>query len=323
MIKNKKLLLLFLSILVFVISCKTYISNNETYTYNKRNPYPNMEILKYNNRLAYNFPNKKSNKLIIITEGSGFESVLGIKEDGIWSQVGMGSQLLQELHTNYTLLILEKLNRQPGKVYFEDMEDRANYTAENLLVGYVETIDCYFAEHDFSSIILVGASEGAMLLPLLYEKMRNKDKVIAMISIGFGGLSMYESYTILNTKRTGYPQDWIEMFSDILNTFNPRNNSKFPNSYEENYYNLTYRWFSSFFHIRPFDYYKNINIPILFVHGMNDYNIPFESTAYIQENIPDKPFQYQYYKWEHQPRTNPDIIQFRKNLAYWIIQAFE
>jgi pimeloyl-ACP methyl ester carboxylesterase len=320
MVKNKKLLLLFFSIIVFAISCETYTYNGKTYTYNKRNPYPNMEILKYNNRFAYNFHNKKSDKLIILTEGSGFESVLGVKENGIWSQVGNSAQLLQELHMKYTLLILEKLNRQPGIVYSEDMEDRANYTAVNLLAGYVETVDCYLAEHNFSSIILIGTSEGAMLLPLLYEKIRNKDKVIAMVSIGFGGLSMYESYNILNTKRKGYPQEWLDMFSDILNTFNP-NNGKLPNSYEENYYNLTYRWFNSFFHIKPFDYYKNINIPILFVHGMSDYNIPFESTAYIQENLPEKTFQYQYYQWDHQPRTNPDIIQFRKNLAEWIIQV--
>jgi len=321
MVRNKKLLLLFFSILVFIISCETYTYKGKKYTYNKRNPYPNMEILKYNNRLAYNFPNKKSDKLIIHTEGSGFESVLGVNENGIWSQVGYCTQTLQELRSKYTFLILEKLNRQPGKVYSEDMEDRANYTAENLLTGYVETVDCYLAEHNFSSIILIGTSEGAMLLPLLYEKMKDKNKVIAMISISFGGLSMYESYNILNTARTGiYPQNWLDMFSDILKTFNPKN-GKFPNSYEENYYDLTYRWFNSFSRIRPFDYYKNINIPILFVHGMDDYNIPFESTAYIQENLPDKPFQYQYYKWDHQPRTNPDIIQFRKNLAYWIIQV--
>jgi pimeloyl-ACP methyl ester carboxylesterase len=168
------------------------------------------------------------------------------------------------------------------------------------------------------SILMIGA----ILLPLLYEKMRDKNKVIAMLSLGFGGLSIYESLNILNTTRTGYPQEWTDMFSDILTTFHP-DNEKFPNSYKENYHDLTCRWFNSFVHIRPFDYYKNINIPVLFVHGMNDYNIPFESTSYIQENLSEKPFQYQYYQWDHQPKTDPDIIQFRRNLAYWIIQVFK
>jgi pimeloyl-ACP methyl ester carboxylesterase len=139
-----------------------------------------------------------------------------------------------------------------------------------------------------------------------------------MVSISYGGLSLYESYTILSTARTGYPLDWVEMFNYILNTYNPVNN-EFPNSFEEDIYGLTYRWFSSIIHIKPFDYYRNINIPILFVHGNNDYNVPVESTGYIQQNLPEKPFEYYYYNWDHQPHTKPDILQFRKEIAEWIM----
>jgi pimeloyl-ACP methyl ester carboxylesterase len=278
-----------------------------------------METLRYTNSQAYLFPNKDSKKLIIVIEGSGWSSVLGEKQNNIWVSVQYGAQFLQVLSKNYTFLILEKLNRQPGMVYFEDMEDRANYTAENLIACYTESINSFLADHSFSTIVLIAESEGAALLPLVYEKIDNKDKIIAMVSISFGGLSMYESYSILASSRSGFPQEWLGMFSNMLSVYNPENN-EFPNSFSENYYNVTYRWFSSFVHIRPIDYYKNIDVPILFVHGISDYYIPVESTAYIQENLPEKPFEYKYFQWDHQPRNKQDTLQFRKELAEWILK---
>jgi dipeptidyl aminopeptidase/acylaminoacyl peptidase len=86
----------------------------------------------------------------------------------------------------------------------------------------------------------------------------------------------------------------------------------------ENVYDVTFRWFNSFKNIRPFDYYKNINIPVLFVHGDNDYNIPVQSTVYIQENLPEKPFTYKYFEWGHQPEKYSDVITFRNEVAEWI-----
>ena len=169
----------------------------------------------------------------------------------------------------------------------------------------------------FPPYVLFGASEGAMLLPLVYEKINNKNSVVAMISMGFGGLSWYESFRIISTTRSGIPQEWAEAFTDLLDTFNPEK-TEFPNSFEEDYYGMTYRYFSSFMHIRPFDYYKNINIPILFIHGRSDSNLPVESTAYIQENLPYKPFTYKYYPWAHQPENSADMIQLRRDIARWI-----
>ena len=315
MIKQKKIIfVLFLILTVLFISCAT--NSDTTYSYNRENPYPGMEILRYANSQAYLFPNESSDKLIIVFEGSGWDSVLGEKQGNIWVSVRLGSQILHELKNDYTILIPEKLRRQPGMVYIEDMEDRANYTAENLLACYAESINGYLRDHNFSSIVLIGSSEGALLLPLLYEKMNNKNSVVAMVSISFGGLSAYESYRIISTT-SGIPQDWAEMFTDKLDTFNPEK-TEFPDSFEEDYYGMTYRFDKSVIHIRPFDYYKNINIPILFIHGRTDYIVPAESTAYIQENLPEKPFLYWYFPWAHQPSNLKEITQFRRMIAEWI-----
>jgi len=314
--KNTTFFFLFSIIAVLFVSCST--TAKTTYSYNREDPYPGMEIVRYANSQAYAFPNEESDKLLIILEGGGWESVLGEKQGNIWTSVGYCEDFIKEFKNDYTILIPEKLKRQPGIVYREDMDDRANYTARNLLTCYNESINGYLTDHAFSSIVVIGFSEGAMLLPLIYEAIDNKNRVVAMVSISFGGLSMYESYKILSTQRSGFPQEWTYIFKDFLNTFDPEK-PKLPDSFEEDYFDTTYRWISSSVHIRPFDYYKKITIPILFIHGLLDGSLPFESTVYIQENLPEKPFDYRYFhEMGHAPANLNQLIQFRKEIAEWI-----
>jgi hypothetical protein len=306
--KNKALVLVFFIIYIFS-SCATF---------NHTNPYPGMEILRYGNSQAYVFKNALSNKIIINIDGSGWESVLGVKDKQKWKSTQNGAQFLQVLGGAYTIFIPEKLKRQPGMVYFADMEDRANYTADNLLNCYIESINGYLSENSFSSIILIGTSEGAVLLPSIYESMNDKDKVKALVSISFGGLSLYESYRILSAREDMLPE-YKNMYLYFVEAFMP-DRSEFPVSFEEDVFGSTHRWFNSFKDIRPFDFYKNISIPVLFVHGDYDYAIPVESTIYIQENLPEKPFTYKYFNWAHQPRLYYDVLSFRNEVAEWIVQ---
>ena len=52
---------------------------------------------------------------------------------------------------------------------------------------------------------------------------------------------------------------------------------------------------------RPFDFYVNIEIPVLFIHGGMDVNIPVGSTRHVEQNLQDKSFDFIYYReW----RTN-------------------
>jgi esterase/lipase len=278
-----------------------------------------MEIVNYENSHTYIFKNEASNKLLVIIEGSGMYSVLGIKINETWVNFGMGAPMLQDLGDRYTIMILEKLNRQPGQNYFADMEDRANYTANNLVDCYVESVNGYLAENLFSSVIIAGFSEGACLLPLVYERIEKKDRVKALVSMAFGGFSWYESiYTL--SKKQNLPKEYENMYRYFIEIYKP-GETVFPDTYKEHILGMTYRWYNSFGNLKPFDYYKNINIPVLFIHGINDYNLPVESTVYVQENLTEKPFEYKYYKWEHGPRKYGDIIQLRKEMAEWIIKA--
>jgi pimeloyl-ACP methyl ester carboxylesterase len=262
-----------------------------------------MEIARYGKSHAYVFENELSDKLIITIEGSGWDSVLGTKNEKKWLVTHDGAQFLQVLRDRYTFFIPEKFGRQPGFEYSGDMEDRAKYTADNLLACYLESINEYLVEHSFSSIVLIGSSEGGILLPLIYEGMNNKDLVTAMVSISYGGLSLFECYRILANDSVGLPEGYKEMYLFLTYYFNPESGEfKDRDTFEEDVYGFTFRWFNSFKNIRPFDYYKNINIPVLFVHGETDYNIPVHSTIYLQQNLPEKPFTYKYFKWEHETK---------------------
>jgi hypothetical protein len=314
---QKYIFFIIISITFLGVSCKT--SQAATLPIDPENPYPNMEIVRFSASQAYFFPNEMSSKLLIVIEGGDWASVLGEKENNKWVSIKYGALLIHELGNKYNVLIPEKLKRQPGLVYKNDMEDRANYTAENLIDCYIESINSHLDNHTYSSILLVGTSEGANLLPILYEKISKKNNVTAMVSISYGGLSMYESYEILSTRKH-FPQEWLEMYSDALSLFNPKN-TEFRNTFEEDYYDLTYRWWNSFKYIRPYDYYKNIDIPILFIHGVDDYKVPAESTIYIQKNLPKKPFEYLYYPWTHQPQNIPDTLRLIKDITKWIIKV--
>jgi pimeloyl-ACP methyl ester carboxylesterase len=305
--KQKAIAILSLIFLIIFISCAT----------NSKTIYPGPEILRTSNTLAYFFPNDNSHKLIIFLGEAGWKTMLRAGEGNSLSITGMAAHILMSLQNTHAILMPEKLKRQPGSDYSKDMDDRARYTLENLLVCYIESINEYLKKNETASIVLIGASEGALLLPLVYEKMNNKEKVDAMVSINYGGLSLYESYKILSTTRSGYPREWVDFFTDILTIFNPENN-EFPDSFEEDYYGMTYRYYNSIIHIKPFDYYKNINIPVLFVQGGNNYRIPVESTVYIQENLPEKPFYYKYFLWAETPETDRASAAFIKEIAEWI-----
>jgi len=215
-------------------------------------------------------------------------------------------------------MIPEKFNRQPGQNYYSDMNERIEYTANNLIDCYVNSINSFLEEHSFSTVIIVGSSEGCCLLPLIYERINDKNSIKALVSISFGGLSWYESFLVL-TLRNDIPPDYKIMYQYFVDIYKPGEDT-YPDSYEESIFGITYKWFNSIRNIKPIDYYYHyINIPVLFIHGDNDYNIPVESTVYIQDNLPDKPFNYMYYRWDHQPRTRNAVLQFRKELAEWII----
>jgi pimeloyl-ACP methyl ester carboxylesterase len=296
--------LLFLFVLLSV-SCATF---------NRQNPYPGMATMHYEAGTVYEFRNESSDKLIIHIDGSGWDSALGEKTED-WRSVHMGALLLPVFRRQYNMLILEKWNRNPERNYYQDLEARLEYTMENLAACYLAEINAYLAEHRYSSIVLIGFSEGAALLPLVYEKMQEKALVSAMVSIGFGGLSYYESCTILSTS-PAVREDWRAMYLSVLSNYD-RHIELYNGSIGLDTYGNVLRYITSLMSF-PAPDYRSVAIPVLFMHGNADWNAPVESTRYIQENLPDKPFEYRFYEWGHAPARKSDIQEFTADIAEWL-----
>jgi len=249
-------------------------------------------------------------------DGSGSDSVLGLYLDDEWLFTGIGALFIQALREDHTILIPEKWNRIPGVDYSDDLDDRYFYIKENLINCYVSTIDSFLDENNYSTIILTGVSEGAAILPLVYENMKNKNLVKGIVSIASGGLSLYESY-LINIEKENIPEFWKNAYAYSIKMNN--NIEDFYESMEKSPMGLAHRQMASFLNYRAFDYYKNINIPILFIHGKNDLNVAVESTLYIQDNLPEKPFEYIIYNdMGHIPMTEEEINIFKNDVANWI-----
>jgi esterase/lipase len=281
---------------------------NACTTFNHKNPYPNMEVIQYENFKVYEFKNLSSDRLIINIEGSGWTSVLGSQGKKKWNWVGVGSQIIQVLGNKYTILIPEKWDWNPETNYWWNFNARVNYTFDNLLECYLTSITKYLNEHNYSSIVLIGISEGALLLPIIYDHIKEKHNVTGMVSWGFGGFSLYESYSMLKNAPI-VPEDQKQMYKFFCDMFETKN----MDAYSTEKYGL------SLMDIRPFDYYAKIDIPILFLHGNLDINVPVDSTMYIQENLKEKPFDYWYfYEMAHGPSNYIQTISVRKKIAEWI-----
>jgi pimeloyl-ACP methyl ester carboxylesterase len=296
-------------LLIFINSCKTFDNGI-------RDPYGNLTILNYENNTAYEFKNMKNDKLIIYIDGTGWYSVLGWKYGDKWGALGFSNIVVNLLQNNFNIFIPERLNMQLGKYYYYNPDMRRNYTLENLIESYSLTINTYLNEREYSSILLVGYSEGAALLPLIYKNIERKNNINGMVVVSYGGLSLYEQIALLGKSELDIPDYYREA---CLNIDELKNELElYPESIGE-IMGYTYRWWNSFMDYRPFDYYLKMNIPILFIHGDLDIVVPVESTQYIQENLKEKPYDYIYIEdADHSFMTRKSKKIFEKDVVEWV-----
>jgi pimeloyl-ACP methyl ester carboxylesterase len=265
-------------------------------TIDRKNPYPNIETIVYDSGAVYEFKNAKSDTLIVFLDGQGWRSALGYKEKDLWQGVGFGYPIVHFLGRDYSIMIPEKFNRQIGKDYAGDPQSRRIYTLNNLVENYAKKINAYLRNNNEPSVILAGFSEGAAVLPMVYEKIEDKDRVKGLAALAFGGLSIYEQRKILAESELDMPDSWRDSYKN-QDEYRRDINIHVDSLADIN--GSSYRWLDSFWNYKPLDYYSNIEIPVLFIHGTKDINVPVESTRYVQENLPDKPFTYVYVDSDH------------------------
>jgi pimeloyl-ACP methyl ester carboxylesterase len=300
----------FLTIIVLFYSCNSLDRVSD--------PYENMNLITYGINMAYEFPNTKSKKLVIYIEGTGWYSVLGWKDGDNWSSLSSSKFFLDLFKDRFNVMIPERLNMRIGTYYLYNPDMRRNYTLENLVQSYAFTINNYLNERDYTSIVIIGHSEGASLLPLIYREIDKKEKITGMVAVSYGGLSVYEQVKILANTEIDMPDHYREACKNIDEL--KAEILLYPDSLGE-IMGYTYRWWNSFLNYKPYDYYVNIDIPILFVHGKHDIIVPVESTFYIQENLTEKPFEYVYIEnADHSFSHNSSKLELKRRVGGWVNQ---
>jgi|SRR5690554_2778204 len=270
----KKLTITLIILILFVSGCVPY-ENLKTETINVDNDFINYYVL----------PGKNSNqeKLIIYLDGSGLQSVLGIKKWGIWRAIRFGYMLRKYSSSDIDLLIPEKMNIKQGECGKNNPNVLVNYTLDKRVYSSVLVIDTYLNKNKYENIYLIGYSEGAVIAPRVYRNLKNKEKIAKLVLISGGGLSQFESFKILEKTTLSMPTSYkngISKMDSILNLIHQN-----PESINDYWLGWPYKRWAGFLYYRPIEDLKYIDIPILAVHGDQDINCPVESSRFIKQEF--------------------------------------
>jgi len=294
--------------------------------------YPHYETIYLQSGKGYEFKNPNSNKLLITLDGGpSWQAKVG--KEGERAR-GMFFDDLLPLYTDYdySIFVPEHFDWEEYEPYYywNIPEERERVTFDNIQTCYEEVIGEYISQNEYETIIIAGFSEGAMHLPMVYFRLENA-KIAALIAGGYGGLSRDEGFEVAYSKlQAGEPpyddkENWVNLrsgiqFKEFFDHYNEETHDDSINRVSGTSNRITYRWRNSTLGKRPFDYYVNISIPVLFFHGVLDRNVPVESTRYVEDNLPDKPFDYIYYpEMAHGPATGEELIRLRKDIKEWLV----
>jgi pimeloyl-ACP methyl ester carboxylesterase len=285
---------------------------------------PYYSTLYFKDGMGYEFKNPSSNKLIITLDGGGdwFGDRIGeIGEKLEWNQIV--NWLLPFFH-EYNIFVPEKFHWGRKINPFWDIKNRERYTLDNLIANYASVISEYLSKYDYETIIIFGHSEGGVLAPELYFLLEDVN-ISAIISSGAGGLI---SPSDISAVRRGIPMDdesinqYLETYKQYLAAYS---GERYADSPEEQRFRQTgqeflpWNYFYSLHKRRPFEFYKNIDIPVLFIHGLADVYVSPVSTRYVEQNLPDKPFTYIYYPDSiHYPDSERELVRIRADIANWL-----
>jgi len=291
--------------------------------------YPDFNELFYTGGKGYEFKNASADKLIIYLGGFGWGSAIEPKWSGKLIDVLLE---IKELNERYTFFIPEKFNREIGALYGLDAEERRRYTINNLLDNYYDVIREYLAANNFKSIVIYGTGEGAFILPVLFTRLENHNITALISDAGGGGLSYFEQQKVLQAKLLANDKSFAQISAlkeDRLNLINyyetwMRTFQAQPAGNSDEFFRdspMTYRWFNSIIQLRLYEYYEKINIPVLFIHGNSDTTVPVETTQYIENNLPGKPFNFYYYAEMTHNQIKQQQYQPQKDITEWVLKT--
>ena len=283
---------------------------------------PYYSTLYFSDGQGYEFKNASSKKLIItLAGGPGFDNNrVGAIGDKLGGQF---VDWLLPFYDEYNIFVPEKFDWGRLVRPFWQIENREKYTIDNLVANYAGVITEYLSQNDYETIIIAGVSEGGIITPELYFHLEDF-YISGLIVISAGGLVSQVDITSARLKKP-LDDESIRQYTDAFNQYRAAySGERYADSPDEIQFRRTGQvfiplmWYYSLNTRRPFELYKNINIPVLFIHGLLDTNVSVISTRYVEENLPDKPFDYIYYPNMGHGPTIEELIILQVDIANWL-----
>ena len=248
--KQRLLLFLLVPILVVITSC----SNIETTRIPFKDGFVNYYFFKNSKEL-------NSNILIIFIGGSGPYSELGSKYHT------SASKAHEFLKDKYDLLIPDKPNTRLG-----GKQSKNNKNMPYRISGYATAINSFLKSHSYTNIYLAGFSEGGTVVPDLYFKIKDQDKIKGLVIISSGGLSLYEEFKIAS-KNLGNDFPWKQDLNQIQKLLT-----------KEHKTNKERLWLN-YFTFSSLNVLKQVKVPILLLHGDKDTNSDIAGARIVKEEF--------------------------------------
>lgn len=274
---RKKICWLFILLLVctMVMSGCVRYDNLKQHTIIRGNDFINYYILREGN--------KNKENLIVYIGGSGYGSVLGLKEDGRWKETTLAYTLHNTLLSDFDILIPEKMNIKMGKNHRNERKILENYTLDQRVATAILVIDKYLKRNLYENVILLGFSEGGYILPRIYLNLKNQNKISGLAVLACGGLSQYESFKILSNKNYSYPEGYKMELKRIEQV--AKDIKKNPDNINKRFLGLAYKRWSTFMFYRSLDDLVEIDIPIFMGQGEKDMMSAVESARIVEKKF--------------------------------------
>ena len=218
---------------------------------------------------------------------------------------------------DFDILVPEKMNVTLGNDHTADVKALSHYSLPELVSSTELVIDTFLKDTNYQNVFLVGVSEGAAILPKVYNNLKYKGRISRLVSLGGGGLSQFQEFKLITKSNLPMPKRYKEALMKVDATM--KEIKKDPDSLEKTYCGWPFRRWSGFMSYRPLDELITINIPVLMRHGEKDISAPVESARVVVKEFnklgKTNLCYYEYKNGDH--RFNGDFDTIMKIMNDW------